>query len=150
MKKDLLRNMLKELYEKSEEKERLIKDLQHLVCGVLDEIAGNLPAGTQIQMPIIGTVDIKRFTSNVGSKKWLTVKGAVLECGYPPESTFCLHGDSKCLITVASLSTFLSIANQLPTLIKKLQEREEWTSNLIRQGIENVTQFSMETDNSET
>lgn len=147
MKEDLLRSNLEELFERSGERERLIKDLQNLIYSIASEIVENLPERTTVDISGVGRLKIKRFKTNMGSETMLTINGAaILEGDFSPEKSFYLYNDYDCLVTVAGLSDYINIANHLPEIIQSFKVNQESIIDKVRGAIDNVTQFPKMTD----
>ncbi|MGF9796377.1 hypothetical protein [Brevibacillus agri] len=148
MKEHLLRSKLEELFERSGERERLIKELQNLIYSIASEIIENLPERTTVDIPDVGRLKIKCFNAKLGSETMLTINGAAILDDYrPPAESFYLYNDFNCLVTVANLSDYINIANHLPTIIQSLKVNQESIIEKVRGAIDKVTQFPKMTDN---
>lgn len=148
--------VLKDLFEKSGERQRLTGQLAAVVGNVADAISSNLPVDTEATVDGC-TLAVREYHSNVGSATFLHAKhppvfrsspvddealevrlGGIITAGREPGTSFYLHRDVHAEVDVADRDLYLWFANHLPAIIQAFEGAQDAIIAALRQAFETL------------
>ncbi|MFE1630154.1 hypothetical protein ACFLFF_25735 [Brevibacillus reuszeri] len=134
-----LNEMMNEIVNQREMRDRLAHQLQNLVTEYATELASNLDRGARIDVPKIGVIEVHHIHSEKGSGKWLTIDGRLID-NRKQGSTVTLDKGTE--ITVASLQDFLNLANHFNEIIDAFSVQQQVSIDELLRGVQNFMLFT--------